>query len=324
MSFSPTSTHPTSQTRLPFSWRFLLPQYWGIWLLMACVLPGVWLPLRVQFWLGRTLGVLLYQTIARRRCDTLINMALIFPEKSAAEHAQLAKRVFIQAGVGVFESLCAWFRPHVFDGCWDVTGADAVLKAQHNGHAVILLGAHYTLLDLGGLLMSHVLPIDVIYRPQNNALLDWFIFNARTHIYRRQISHRDMRALAQSLKDGRAVWYSPDQDFGLKQGVMAPFFGVPAATITAQRRLARLGNKQKPPVFFMFHAYRTTAPNVPRPHYQLTLSPPLSDYPSQNETADAARINALLEQLMLVDPTQYMWFHRRFKTQPDGTKYYAK
>ncbi len=59
-------------------------------------------------------------------------------------------------------------------------------------------------------------------------LLDMLIYRCRATIYGHQIDHDDMRGLIRHLKNGRAIWYSPDQDFGLKQGVMAPFFGVPA------------------------------------------------------------------------------------------------
>ena len=43
----------------PFQWQFLIPKYWGIWLLFAIFLPLVYLPLRWHFWLGRTLGILI-------------------------------------------------------------------------------------------------------------------------------------------------------------------------------------------------------------------------------------------------------------------------
>ncbi|HAA07616.1 MAG TPA: lauroyl acyltransferase, partial [Acinetobacter schindleri] len=55
-------------------------------------------------------------------------------------------------------------------------------------------------------------------RPQNNPLLDMLIYRCRATIYANQIDHDDMRGLVRNLKNGHAIWYSPDQDFGLKQG----------------------------------------------------------------------------------------------------------
>ena len=316
---------PTPMAKQPFQWQFLLPQYWGIWLALALFMPLIYLPLRWQFKIGKYLGLVIFKLVKRRRNDTLTNFRLIYPEKSEEERFEMSKMVFINAGVGLFESLCAWYRPDVFTRQVTVSGLQHVSEAQRQGKAVLLLGAHYTMLDLGGRLTSMFLPVDVVYRPQNNPLMEWFIFNSRTHVYQDQIDHDDMRKLAKNIKDGHIIWYSPDQDFGLKQGVMAPFFGVSAATLTAQRRLAKLGDKKNPPVLIMFHSYRETPVDMPKgrhPHYHLSFSPVIDNYPSTDEVADATRVNRLLENYLRIDPTQYMWFHRRFKTQPDGTKYY--
>ena len=69
------------------------------------------------------------------------------------------------------------------------------------------------------------------------------------------------------------------------------------------------------------HTYRQTPDNLPkgkRPHYHLTITPELENYPSDDEVADATRVNEVLEGLIRIDPTQWMWFHRRFKTRPEG------
>ena len=305
----------------PFEWQFLLPKYWAIWLLMTIIMPLVYLPLRWQFWLGRKLGILIYTVSGTRRRDTLINLKLAFPEKPEVERELMAKQVFVNQGIGLFETLCAWFRPNVFTRTVSISGLQHLVNAQNEGRAVILLGAHYTMLDLGGMLCTQFFPMDGMYRPQNNALLDWFIYNGRTTILSKQISNRNMRSLVDSLKEGRVIWYSPDQDYGLKQGVMAPFFGVPAATLTATRRLATLGNKALPPAVMALHTYRQTPDNLPsgkRPHYHLTITPKLDNYPSNDEVADATRVNEVLEGLIRIDPTQWMWFHRRFKNGPEG------
>ena len=322
---TPTITETHKRTaeavKKPFQWHFLLPKYWGIWLLLAIILPLILLPLHWQFWLGRQLGIGIYKIVGSRRRDTLINLSLAFPEKPEAERELMAKQVFVNQGIGVFETLCAWFRPNVFTRTVSISGLQHIINAQNDGRAVILLGAHYTMLDLGGMFCTQFFPMDGMYRPQNNALLDWFIYNGRTSIMGKQISSRDMRSLVSSIKARHVIWYSPDQDYGLKQGVMAPFFGVPAATITAPRRLAKLGSKEHPPAIMALHTYRQTPDSLPkgkRPHYHLTITPALDNYPTSDEVADATRINELLEGLIRIDPTQWMWFHRRFKNGSHG------
>lgn len=321
-----TDTHKQTSMadKAPFEWQFLKPQYWGIWLLMLIFLPLLYLPLRIQFMIGRKIGELAYHFIPRRVNDTLTNLTLAFPDKSDDEKILIAKQVFVNQGIGIFETLNAWFRPNVFKRTFSISGLQHLITAQKENKAVILLGGHFTTLDLGGRLCTQFFPADCMYRKQNNPLLEWFIYNGRRHIFDEQINSRDMKKLISRIKEGKVIWYSPDQDFGLEHGVMATFFGVPSATITAQRRFASM-NKKNPPVFIVFDMIRKTPDNIPKgkiPHYHISLSPVLQNYPSNDEIADAQRINDLMEQSIKKDITQWMWFHRRFKTQADGTDFY--
>ncbi|UNU73149.1 lipid A biosynthesis acyltransferase [Moraxella nasovis] len=322
-----TATHKQTQMadKAPFSWAFLAPQYWGIWLGFGIFLPLIYLPLRVQFWLGRQIGRLAFMLAKRRVKDTLTNLSLAFPDKSDSEKLLIAKQVFVNQGIGIFETLCAWFRPNVFKRTFSIAGLQHLINAQNEGKAVILLGGHFTTLDLGGRLCTQFFAADCVYRKQNNALLEWFIYNGRRHIFDEQIQSRNMKKLIGRIKLGKVIWYSPDQDFGLEHGVMATFFGVPAATITAQRRLARLGDKTNPPAVIVMDMFRQTPDHLPkgkRPHYHITLSPALDHYPSSDEIADAQRINDLFEANINKNIAQWMWFHRRFKTQADGKNFY--
>lgn len=311
--------------KAPWRWEFFTPKYWGIWLVMLIILPLIYLPLRMQFAIGRQIGRFAYMLAQRRVQDTLTNLRLAFPNKSNDERELIARQVFVNQGIGIFETLCAWFRPNVFKRTFSISGLQHLVMAKQAGRAVILLGGHYTTLDLGGRLCTQFFAASCVYRKQNNPLLEWFIYNGRRHIFNEQISNRDMKKLIGCIQAGEVVWYSPDQDFGLEHGVMAKFFGIPAATITAQRRLARLGDKANPPAVIIMDMIRRTPDNIPRgkiPHYHISLSPVLDNYPSDDEVADAQRINDMFEASISKDIVQWMWFHRRFKTQIDGTNLY--
>jgi len=110
------------------------------------------------------------------------------------------------------------------------------------------------------------------------------------------------------LREAVPVWYAPDQDYGEDHSVFVPFLGVPAATITATARLARLANAVVIP---------HTVKRLPHGQgYEITLHPPLTNYPSGDDMADAIYINEIIAMHIRQNPEQYLWAHRRFKTRP--------
>lgn len=305
------TTHAT-YTPGEFQWSFLLPKYWGIWFGILVLMMFAILPWAIQHRIATLLGQFLFKTLKSRRKTTVRNLEVCFPEWSIEEVQTNAEQVFIDQMLGIFETLNAWYCPTWFKGRVSIEGLAHIQKAQAEGKGILLLGTHSTLLDAGGYACAQFFDPDVVYRPQNNPLLDMLIYRCRATIYTHQIDHDDMRGLIRHLKNGRPIWYSPDQDFGLKQGIMAPFFGTPAATVTAHRRLLKMTKAAAIPLYF----YRTGT--VANPHYQIIIEPALDNMPSDDELADAIRTNTIIERQLRIAPTQYMWFHRRFKTRPEG------
>jgi KDO2-lipid IV(A) lauroyltransferase len=191
-------------------------------------------------------------------------------------------------------------------------GREHLDSALARGKGVILLGAHFSTLDLGGLLFSEFYPVDAMYRRHNNPLMEDIITRGRGRYFGQSIERSDIRSVIRALRKNHIIWYAPDQDFGSKQSVYAPFFGVPAATIKATTRIVKLNDSP----ILMLAQHR-----LPDNSYELELLPVIEPFPSGDEAADAARINAELERAIRKDPAQYMWVHRRFKTHPEGKNY---
>ena len=297
-----------------FQWSFLLPKYWGIWVGIIFLMILAILPWSIQHRIARVLGSIAFKSLKSRKQTTIRNLELCFPEWSEAEVLEKSEQVFIDQMLGIFETLNAWYCPKWFEGRIEIEGLEHIQNAQAQGKGALLLGTHSTLLDAGGYVCAQYFDPDVVYRPQNNPLLDMLIYRCRSTIYTNQIDHDDMRGLIRHLKNGRAIWYSPDQDFGLKQGVMAPFFGVPAATVTAHRRLLKMTKAEAIPLYF----YRDG--DISNPKYKVLIEPPVENLPSDDELDDATRTNLIIERQLRIAPTQYMWFHRRFKTRPNGSE----
>ncbi len=106
------------------------------------------------------------------------------------------------------------------------------------------------------------------------------------------------------------MWYTGDQDFGRKHAVFVPFFGVPAATVTAATRFVQANDALAVSVDFR----RDDRSG----RYTVEFSAPIADFPGASAEEGARIMNRHIEAGILKAPGQYMWFHRRFKTRPPG------
>jgi KDO2-lipid IV(A) lauroyltransferase len=287
------------------------PRYWPLWLAIAITWLVAQLPWRILQGLGRALGHILWRLARSRRETARTNIRLCFPELSTAEQEALAREAVIQMGVAITElagSYCnRWVR---FDKRIEIEGWEHLEAARRNG-GVLLLGVHFNTLEVAGRLLATRAPYSAVFRPNDNPLLDAFIRYGRSRYTEKYIDRQDIRALVRQLRDGRIVWYAPDQDYGVRHAVFAPFFGHPAATITATSRLAKMGRATVVPMGY----YRLSGGR-----YKLVFLPPLQDFPGDDDIADATRVNSTVETLVRRAPAQYLWVHRRFKHQPEGCR----
>src|SRR5690606_41133555 len=106
--------------------------------------------------------------------------------------------------------------------------------------------------------------------------------------------NHELRPAMRHLKKGGMLWYAPDQDMRGKETVFVPFFGVPAATITATHQFARITGCAVVPFF-----HRREGAD-----YVLRLGAPLEDFPSSDAVVDSGRINAAVEAMVREAPSQ--------------------
>lgn len=298
--------------RLADTLRLAHPRYWFVWLLLVpLTVLCAFVPWVLQRFIGNRIGDLTWATLRGRRRVTLRNLELCFPEWTPAQRERVARETFRSAGIALFESSRAWWRsPATIARDFTVVGLEHLRDAQAKGNGVIILGAHYMHLEIVGAGVSSMQPLDTIYRPQNNPALEAFVRWRRTRIYTWQIDRRDVRAIYRAFRQNHAVWYTGDQDFGTKHAVFVPFFGVPAATVTAATRFVRANGAIAVSVDFR-RDDRTG-------RYTVEFSPPIPDFPGVDEEADARTLNRCIEAGIRKAPGQYMWFHRRFKSRPAG------
>lgn len=296
-----------------FRSALLHPKYWITWLGFLVWYALSWLPYRVQYQLGRALGWLLYHLAKRRRQIARANLDLCFPSWTEEQREAVTRGVITSIGIAFFETGIAWFWPKWrLQRLYTIEGLEHLDAARDNGTGVILMAFHFTHIDIGAKLLGLRFSIDGTYRPHNNPVYDYIQRTGRErHTMQGQaIPRDDVRAMVKALRNGRAIWYAPDQDYGAKHSIFVPLFGIPAATVTATSQLARLGKAQ------VIAFTQTRKPDGRG--YHLKIYSPLQDFPSGDEVADTVRINQFVEARILEQPEQYLWVHRRFKTRPPG------
>lgn len=287
------------------------------WLLVALAWLVARLPLRVVFRLGDLVGTLLYAMGNSRRNITLTNLKHCFPELDENAREKMARQVFKEISIGALELMIPWLNPkRDLSARFNITGQQHLDAAVAEGRGVILVGAHYAVMDVICQPLSQCGPIDVMYRYNKNPVWEWLQVSGRARYFDGVIERGDTRQVLRRLKQGRVIWYAADQDYGAKHSVFASFFGMQAATIVATSRFARLN---KSPVLIL----RQTRDRQ-RGGWDLQFSPVIDNFPSGDEQTDAERLNGLLEAEIRLHPEQYLWLHKRFKTRPpDSASIYS-
>ncbi len=310
--------HRKKERDLNYS-HYLHPRWWPTWLGIGVMWLMARLPLKFQWKIGKLIGELAWRLIPERRHIAEVNIRACFPELSEQEQRELVRKAFHSNGIGMMELGLAWFRdPKDFADITQIHGLEYLNDALKNGNGVLLLGGHYSTLDLGGSLVTEVIEADVMQRDHNNPLMNAVMTRARERRYGVVLSSKDLRGLLRRLRQNRTIWYATDQDYGRKGLVFAPFFGVPAGTITATSRIAERSGCAIVP----FSHFRREG----SPGYDIYFHPALENFPSGDDLADATLINQTIEREVRRQPDQYLWMHRRFKTRPDRSEpaFYSK
>ncbi len=276
--------------------------------LLWCItrLPYAW-----QLAIGRGLGRLIRGLARDRRSIALTNLSLCFPELSVRERHRLLDAHFASLGIALVETALGWWGTDRRLGkLVMLTGLEHLQAVLQQGRGAILLSAHFTTLEIGGRLLSLYTPFHVLYRSHKNPVIETLQRRSRRRRFEKAIPRDDLRAMLASLKQNRPVWYAPDQDYGINNSLFVPFFGIPAATLTATSRLARVSGAPVVPFF------QRRLPGARG--YELTLLPALEDFPGEDIEQDTRRVMNLIETRIRQQPEQYLWVHRRFKTRPPG------
>lgn len=259
---------------------------------------------------------------AERRFVLLKNLELCFPQRGALwrwstgyAHMVLYIRTFLDR---------AWLwqlPPGQIRGRIAVTGMEHLNQVRSGGEGqtpapVILLAPHFLGLDAGWSRLCLDIDMVTMYANQKNPILNDLLRNGRSRLGDPVLLSRQegVRGIVRQLKAGRPLYYLPDMDFGERDAVFVPFYGISAATVTAVARLSRMTGAR-----VVFCPTRWERVGLLGGRYTVHIQPALeADYPPKDDEAATARINREIEKLIDGFEAQYLWTHKRFKTRPPG------
>lgn len=267
------------------------------------------LPRPLLIGLGHALGLLFYFFAKHRRHVADVNLRLCFPDLDDHARTRLLRAHFKATGRSLLERGVLWWSSE--KAVLDMVALEGLEHVRPLlGRPLVILAPHFVGLDMGGLRITLDFAVASVYGPQRNRRMNEFILRARNRFGKsHMISRKDgPRPILAAMKEGLPLYYLPDQDFGRRNAVFAPFFGIPAATLTALPRIARMADAVVIPCVTFQEGDR----------YIARFYPAWENYPSGDVEADTTRMNAFIEERVREHPEQYYWLHRRFKTRPEG------
>ncbi|SCZ67060.1 lysophospholipid acyltransferase family protein [Thiohalomonas denitrificans] len=271
------------------------------------------LPLPMAHAAGALLGRLAGLFPNRNRDVTRRNLELCLPDLSPRERRRLEHRSLIETGKTLAEAPQTWCGDpeKILSRVRGTSGESAVRQALSEGRGVIIAGPHLGAWEIIGLYLGAHYPITSLYRPPDSPALEELMTTGRERTGARLVptDAKGVRALLKRVSKGEMVGILPDQDPGYEAGVFAPFFGIPALTMTLVPKLAARSHAL---VVIGF------AERLPEGSYHIHFVPVGDAIYDPDPALSATALNHAVEQAVQRCPEQYQWSYKRFRRRPEG------
>lgn len=271
----------------------------------------------LPLWLLRALGALIGQiswwSQSRGARTAQVNLALCFPELGQPERRRLAARSMRHWGMSLCEIPHIWRLGRAsLEYIVDVEGKAEIDAALAAGKGCIIVSPHLGNWELVGYWAGTLGPITTLYQPPRRFDVDDYLRHVRSKTGATLVptTSRGVAQLIKALKRGELIGVLPDMEPELSSGAFAPFFGVPALTMTLLHSLVR---RTDSPVFVGF-AQRI------RGGFKIIFYRPDEAIAAESAGDSVAALNRVVERLVALAPEQYQWEYKRFKRRPVDEK----
>ena len=298
-----------------FSWSYLKPQYWGIWLGIFFLLLLAFVSFRLRDKLAGKLGIWIGHKAKKQRTRAQTNLQYCFPHWTEQQREQVIDKMFavvaqVMFGIG---EIAIRSKKHLQKRS-EFIGLEHIEQAKAEGKNIILMVPHGWAIDASGIILhTQGMPMTSMYNPHRNPLVDWLWTITRQRFGGKMHARQNgIKPFLNHVRKGEMGYYLPDEDFGAEQSVFVDFFGTYKATLPGLNKMAKLS---KAVVIPMFPRYNAEAGK-----YEMEIHPAmnLSDDPEQSARA----MNEEIESFVTPKPEQYVWILQLLRTRKDGEDLY--
>ncbi len=298
-----------------FLWEFLHPKYWGIWLGIFFIVLFAFLPFRLRDKLAAKIGIKAGRIAKKQRRRAHLNLGLCFPHWTEAQRDEVIDKmsaVMAQVMLGIGE-IALRSKKHLQKRSRFI-GIEHIQQAKTEGKNIILLVPHAWAIDASGIILhTHGMPMNSMYNPHRNPLVDWLWTITRERFGGKMFARQNgIKPFLTTIRKGEMGYYLPDEDFGTEGSEFVDFFSTYKCTLSGLNKIAKL---TKAVVIPMFPRY-----NAEAGLYEMEIHPPmhLTDDPVQSARA----MNIEIESFVTPTPEQYIWILQLLRTRKDGVDIY--
>lgn len=275
------------------------------------------MPYDLLLFLGRILGNLYYLLIKKER-ERAVDQMMPALQISEEKARKLVRESFVNLARNVLDIL---YMPNLNEENLheyiEIDHLERMQEAIAEGHGVVVLTGHVGTWEwLSAAFTLNGLPVTAIAKPQPNQQYTDLLNDLRATIHVEIFSRgtSELLAAGRALKKGKILGFLADQDAG-PGGAFIEFLGKTASTPMGP---AVFSNKFHSPVLPAFILRR------PDGRHRVVIGEVLRYEDTGDTDRDlyefTRKMTQILEQVIRENPTQWIWFQKRWNTAPDQQK----
>lgn len=273
------------------------------------------LPFKILYFLGCAVGEIYWLTSRRDKHITLVNISIAFPHLSTKAQRIMAKKSMVHTAINIVESLWVWEHSilTVSKKVIAYEGLELLKECEHSDKGTLLICGHFGSWEvLTSILGTHCEAPVYLGKLSGVDLFDNHIKRGREFAGSKLVNttREGLIQFEQYLQQGHLTGLLSDQEPSLKYGQFAPFFNTPALTSLLAQNLIQ----KNTPNVIMGAAIR-----LPKGRgFKVCFFKPDDDLLSSDINTSTPALNAMYERIIMLEPNQYIWNYKRYRTRPEG------